>query len=129
MTVGIGIDVVDVARVARLIARHPERALQRLFTLREVDYCCAHVRHEQHYAARIAAKEAAYKALSAAAPPYARGIAWKDIEIVVRLGESPALELHGTARRVADTLGVRRTFVSLTHADRVAAAVVVLESD
>jgi holo-[acyl-carrier protein] synthase len=127
--VGIGIDVVDIARVTRLVARHPERALHRLFTLREVDYCRLRARSADHFAARIAAKEAAYKALSAASGPEARGIAWKDIELVARAGSAPTLELHGPARRAAEVLGVRRALVTLTHSDGIAAAVVILDSE
>ncbi len=127
--VGIGIDVVDIARVARLIARHPERALARLFTPREAEYCRRRARSAQHLAARIAAKEATYKALSAAPGARARGIAWTDIEIVARAGAPPTLELHGDARRAAEALGVRRALVTLTHGDGTAAAVVVLDSE
>jgi holo-[acyl-carrier protein] synthase len=129
MIVGIGIDIVDIARVARLVGRHPERALQRLFTLREVDYCRVRARSADHFAARIAAKEATYKALGGAPAAQARGIAWKDIEIVARTGAPPTLELHGSARRAADALGVRRALVTLTHDAMTAAAFVILESE
>jgi len=130
MIVGMGVDVIDIARVERLVARHPERALQRLFTLREVDYCRARIRSAQHYAARLAAKEAAFKALTAGTNARPLGaIAWKEIEIIARGGSAPTLELHGQARRAADAAGARRVLVSLTHSDHTAAAVVILDSE
>lgn len=142
MIVGLGIDMIDIARVERLVARHPERALQRLFTLREVDYCRARMRSAQHYAARLAAKEAAFKALTGGPSARQLGsggggggggaagtIAWKEIEVIMRAGSAPALELHGQARRAADAAGARRVLVSLTHSDHAAAAVVILDSE
>ncbi len=127
MIVGIGLDLLEIARVTQMVALHEERALRRLFTFREIDYASRHAHPTRHYAARLAAKEAAYKALSG--NDLARAINWKDIEVVVREDGQPILELHGHAKRRAAELGVTRAWVTLTHSEATAAAVVVLESD
>jgi holo-[acyl-carrier protein] synthase len=123
--VGLGIDLVDVSRVERLIARHADRALRRLFTPGEIEYARARVRPALHYAVRLAAKEAAYKAL--AGNELARGIGWRELEVVAREGSSPSIELHGVALARVEQLGARTVHLSLSHTDTAAAAVVVIE--
>jgi len=122
---GIGIDLVDIARVDKLLDAKGERALLRLFTSDEVAYALARPLPAQHLAARLAAKEAAFKAL--AGNSLARGIGWREIE-VVRGEERPTLALHGRAADRAAELGVTSVWISLTHSATTAAAVVVLES-
>lgn len=124
---GIGIDLADIGRIARLLARHPERARARLFTAAECAYCDRRGAPAQHFAARFAAKEAAYKALSGSAE--ARHIHWQEIEVANSpLDGRPALLLHGLAAKRAAELGVVTVHVTLTHSDQIAAAVVVLEA-
>ena len=127
MIIGIGIDLVDIERVERLIKGREERVLKRLFTFREVDYAQARAEPWRHYAARLAAKEATYKAL--AGNDLARAINWKDIEVVTHSDGRPSLHFHGYARRRAAQLNVTRSFITLTHSNFTAAAMVVLESD
>ena len=124
MIVGIGVDVVDISRVGRVIERQTERFVNRVFTPAEQEYCRQHRNPAPHYAARFAAKEAAFKALGTG---WARGVTWLDVEVRRRSNEAPTLELHGEARRYGDTLGVRATHVSLSHSDAVAVAMVVFE--
>jgi holo-[acyl-carrier protein] synthase len=124
--VGLGIDAIDIARVERLIARHPDRAVMRLFTAREAAYARARIRPAVHFAARVAAKEAAYKAL--AGNDLARAIGWREIEVIVGPDGSPMLALSGKAARRAAQMHAERVWVSLTHSDHAAAAVVILES-
>jgi len=123
---GIGIDLVDIARVDRLLDDKGERALRRLFTADEVSYALARPLPGQHLAARLAAKEAAFKALSG--NQLARGIGWKEIE-VIRGDHGPTLALHGRAAKRAAELGVTSIWVSLTHSATTAGAVVVLEGE
>ncbi len=127
MIIGIGIDLVDIARVAQLVADKGERAMTRLFTEGEAAYAAKRAEPARHLAARFAAKEAAYKAL--AGTEHARGIGWRDIEVVVEWDGRPTLRLHGRAAERAAELGITRMHISLTHADTTAAAVVVLEAD
>jgi holo-[acyl-carrier protein] synthase len=124
---GLGMDLADIDRIARLLARHPERARRRLFTEGERAYCDRRGEPARHFAARFAAKEAAYKALSGTEE--ARHIHWQDIEVANSpLDGRPMLRLHGAAAKRAAELGVSVIHVTLTHSDHVAAAVVVLES-
>ncbi len=126
MIVGIGIDVIDLARVTRLLAAKGDRAIRRLFTDGEAAFVARRTDPIRHFAARLAAKEAAFKAL--AGNELARGIGWRDIE-VVREDSHPALLLHGRAGRRAEELGLSRSWLTLTHSAMTAAAFVVLERD
>jgi holo-[acyl-carrier protein] synthase len=123
--VGLGMDLVDIARVEALVARYGERATHKLFSDGEAAYAHARVQPGRHFAARFAAKEAAFKAL--AGNELARTIGWRDIEVEIGRDGQPSLRLHGPAARRAAELGVRRALVSLTHSDASAAAGVVLE--
>lgn len=125
MILGIGIDLVDVARARRLLDAKGERALARLCTEREAAYVRAHPAGAPSFAARLAAKEAAYKAL--AGTDEARGIGWQEIEVERAEDGRPLLVLTGLAKARAEALGVKRIHVSLTHTDTSAGAVVVLE--
>lgn len=124
MIAGVGIDLVDIARVARLLDTKGERALRRLFTVDEIAYALPRALPAQHLAARLAAKEAAFKALSG--NTLARGIGWREIE-VVRGEVRPTLALHGRAAERASELGVTSIWLSLTHSATTAGAMVVLE--
>lgn len=127
MIVGIGVDMVEVARMRRLLDRKGERALARLFTEGERAYAAAHPEPARQLAARAAAKEAAYKALSG--NDLARAIGWRELEVDSRLGRSPILVLHGRAQERANELRVARVHLSLTHTEHAAAAFVVAERD
>lgn len=125
MIVGIGTDLVDIARVEKMLAGHSERLLARLFTAAEVAYAQARSRPAIHLAARIAAKEAAFKALSGS--DEARLIGWREVEVVRADHDGPSLVFHGRAATRALELEVQRAWLSLTHTDSAAGAVVVLE--
>ena len=127
MIVGLGVDIVDIARVERMLAVHRERALQRLFTPNEERYCNAKRRPAQHFAARLAAKEAAFKALSGSEE--ARAIVWREIEIAIESDGRPTLSLHGRAAARAAELGAVRFWVSMAHDSGSAHATVLLEGD
>jgi holo-[acyl-carrier protein] synthase len=122
---GLGVDAVDIARVNQLLERHSDRVVARLFTPGEATYACSRPDPVRHYAARLAAKEAAYKAL--AGNDLARAIGWREIEVVPTLDGSPALTLHGRAARRAAEIGASQVWVSLTHSDSSAVAVVIVE--
>ena len=126
MIIGIGIDLVEVARVDRLLGRHPRRALERLFTAREVEHCRGSHHPAESYAARFAAKEALFKALGTG---WTAGAAWREVEIVSDAAGAPRLHLHGETDRLAGARGVQRTHVSLTHTRDLAGAYVVLEGE
>jgi holo-[acyl-carrier protein] synthase len=124
--VGLGVDIVEIARAARLLESYGGRALARTCTDAEAAYVRARPRPAQHFAARLAAKEAAFKAL--AGSERARLVGWREIEVIAADGGPPGLRLHGTARERGDELGVRGAWLSISHGDSSAVAVVVLES-
>lgn len=125
MTVlGVGLDLVTVERVERLLRKSGERALRRLLTDRERAYCEGQAAPARHVAARVAAKEAAYKAFQGAS--HARGIAWREMEVTREADGRPGLTLHGRALAAANELKVAALFVSLSHTDDHAVAIVVL---
>lgn len=127
MIAGVGIDLVDIARVERMLDGKRDRILARLFTEAERAYALARARPAMHLAARLAAKEAAFKAL--AGSDEARLIGWREVEVVSPTGGGiPSLRFHGRADLRARELGVARMFLSLTHTDSTAGAVVVLET-
>lgn len=125
MIAGVGIDLVEIARVEKMFDGKGDRMLERLFTPEEVAYAKARARPAMHLAARLAAKEAAFKAL--AGSDDARLIGWREVEVVPRDGRSPTLVFHGRADARYRELGIRHVWVSLTHTDTTAAAVVVFE--
>jgi holo-[acyl-carrier protein] synthase len=122
--VGIGIDATDIPRVAEAIARFGDRFLQRVFTAGEIAYCMRHRNPAPHFAGRFAAKEAAIKALGTG---HAGGLSWHDLE-VVREDGPPRLLLHGAAADCAARLLVVRALLSITHAETIAVAQVMLFS-
>lgn len=114
--VGIGVDLVDVDRVAGLLERR-RTAEARLFTDDERTYCRAASPSAQRFAARFAAKEAVGKALGTGV------VAWREIEVTG--GGQPHVRLAGRTAQAASDLGVRRVELSLTHTAAHAAAVAV----
>jgi holo-[acyl-carrier protein] synthase len=126
MIVGLGIDLVEVERMRRLLDRKGERALARLFTDGERRYAAAHREPARQLAARAAAKEAAFKALSG--NDLARGIGWRELEVVSSAARAPVLLLHGRALARAAELGVVKVHLSMTHSELAACAVVIAEA-
>lgn len=115
----LGIDIVDIARLADRMATWPKLA-DRMFTPAEQQYCMSRPSPPQHFAARAAAKEATFKALGEGWPL----VGWTDIEVVS--GENrgrPSLELSG---RAAELAGGATALISLAHDAGVAIAEVLL---
>jgi holo-[acyl-carrier protein] synthase len=123
--VGIGVDAVDIDRIERMFASKSERMLNRLFNAGEVAFLSAKRSPAQHLAVRLAAKEAAYKALSG--NELARGIGWRDVEVISRPDGAPELRLHGRAAERFAELAATTIHVSLTHSTATAIAVVIIE--
>ena len=126
MIIGIGVDLVEISRVRTMIASQGDRALLRLFTENEREYCSDMANPARHFAVRVAAKEAAFKALSGTQE--ARAIGWREMEVELDEIGRPSLRLHGRASARAKELGVVKSWISLSHGDDLATAFVVLES-
>jgi len=122
---GLGIDVISVTRVSRALATFGERFEERVFTDAERHDCAKRLDRDQALAARFAAKEACLKALGTG---WRKGFALRHVEVVRGAGGAPTLRLSGRVAEQAQSLGVHRLHVSLTHDDDVAAAAVVLEA-
>jgi holo-[acyl-carrier protein] synthase len=116
---GIGIDVVEVDRIASAIERYGEIFLNKLFTAAEREYCAAQKKPELHYAARFAAKEAVSKALGTGIGGQA---GWLDLEIIRDVSGAPRLALQGAAETFTRQQGITEIQISLTHARDYAAA-------
>ena len=125
MVIGVGTDLMEIARIAQSIDRFGERFLERVFTAREIAYCRRKKNAAESFAARFAAKEAAAKALGTG---ISRGIGWLELEVAREPGGRPTLELTGRAAERARELGVARVSLSLTHSRDTALAVVMMES-
>lgn len=122
MIVGLGLDLAEVPRIAEMVERWGERFTRKLFTERERAFAAARANSAQHLAARFAAKEATLKALGVP-----KGLSWHEMEVVGGGRQRPQMILTGQALRAAEALGVTRLHLTLTHADTVAAAVVIAE--
>jgi holo-[acyl-carrier protein] synthase len=123
---GVGVDLVEVARVRTMLAEKGAHVFDRLLTPGEAEYCRSKADPAESVAVRLAAKEAVYKALQGS--PEARGIGWREIEVVRAADGRPDVVLAGLAAQRARELGVSRIFVSLSHTHAVAVATAVLEA-
>src|SRR6266581_5447768 len=125
MITGIGIDVIQNERIRDSLQRFGDRFLNRIYTEGEIEYCRKCAQPEIHYAARFAAKEAAFKALGTG---WAAGVKWKDVEVERLASGKPELHLYGEALARATSMASGRFYVSLTHDQLVSCAVVKLEA-
>jgi holo-[acyl-carrier protein] synthase len=119
--IGIGIDLEETIRVERVFSS--PRALARVFTPREIDYCQPKRNCFQHLAARFAAKEAVFKALGTG---LSGGLHWTDAEVRNEPSGEPYLILSGPTKALAERLGVQTILVSLSHSRHYAIAQVML---
>lgn len=121
---GLGLDLVDRQRIQRLLERHGEAFLRRVFLDGEVRSGLGAAGKAAHVAGLFAAKEATMKALGTG---WAEGVGFRQIEVFRQASGAPSLRLHGEARRRADVLGVRNLWLSISHDGASAVAVVILE--
>ncbi|MBU1228101.1 MAG: holo-ACP synthase [Actinobacteria bacterium] len=109
--VGLGVDLADIDRVGRVLARYP-RFAERCFTAHEREYAFRFAKPERRLAARFAGKEAVMKSMGAGW----RRIRWQDIEITG--GGKPTVRVSGTAARRAEMLGIIGFEITITHTDK-----------
>jgi holo-[acyl-carrier protein] synthase len=125
LIVGLGLDIAEIDRIEAAITRHGTPILERLYTPAEVAYCESHRNKFERYAGRFAAKEAAMKALGTG---WRRGVRWRDIEVIREASGKPSLALKGTAKRIAEGLGVKNISLTITHSGNLALAEVIFEN-
>jgi holo-[acyl-carrier protein] synthase len=116
--VAVGVDIIEIARIQRVLDIYGERFLNRVYTERERERYRTRV---QELAARFAAKEATSKALGTGII----GIRWREMEVLPNRRGKPVLILHGRAKERAELLGLTDFSVSLTHSRGDAMAFVV----
>lgn len=124
MIVGLGLDIAEIDRIEAAVVRHGAPFIERLFTPAEAAYCQRYKSPYERYAGRFAAKEAAMKALGTG---WARGVRWRDIEVVREPSGKPTLQLHGVAGQIAESLGVKHIALTITHSGNLAVAQVIFE--
>ena len=118
--VGHGIDIVETARIRAMVDRHGQHFLDRVFTSAEQAYCAMNPkRYFEHLAGRFAAKEAVLKVLGTG---WRGGIAWTDVEVTKEASGLPRIVLTGESARIAETIGIARWHISISHIETHATA-------
>ena len=110
--IGIGTDITECLRIARMIERHGELFIDRVYTPEEIQYCQRRKQATQHFAGRWAAKEAILKALGTG---WRRGISWRDIDVRNEPSGKPTVAVRGGAKDVIEQLGIAEIQISISH--------------
>ncbi len=119
---GIGVDLCSIERFIRL--KEDTHFLQRIFTPSEIEYCQKKKKSEECFAVRFAAKEAFMKALGTG---YAKGVSFKEIEIVKDENGQPSIKLNGLTNEIYIKSGASKVMLSLSHERQMAIAMVFIE--
>ncbi len=109
---GIGTDITECLRIARMIERHGELFLERVYTPEEIRYCQNRMQATQHFTGRWAAKEAMLKALGTG---WIKGITWRDVEVRNEPSGKPIALVHGGAKEVMQQRGITDLLISISH--------------
>ena len=125
MILGVGIDIIEVARIQGSLERFGERFLRRILHEDEIAYCRTHKNPAPFIAARFAAKEAISKAFGTG---IGSQLGWQDMEVKRRDSGEPYVVLHGRGAELLAKRGGRVVLISLSHTELNAAAVTILES-
>ena len=121
---GIGVDLVECARIERSLDRFGEKFLHRVFTEGEIEYSMSMKFPARHLAARFAAKEAVSKAFGTG---IGKSMGWRDIDVHKKPSGEPFLVLAGGAEKLAKERGVTNALITLSHSEQHAVATIVLE--
>ena len=121
MVIGIGVDIIEIDRVKESIDKFGDHFLNKIYTEKELKYCLEKSDKYQHLAARFAAKEAVYKALSSG---WNKNIGWKNIEITNESNGMPIVTLNG---EVKNFLSPQKSLkISISHSRDYVAAVAII---
>jgi len=124
MILGVGIDIIEVARVKASHERFGERFARRILHANEIAYCLSHKEPAPFIAVRFAAKEAISKAFGTG---IGASLGWLDMEIRRQASGEPFVVLHGKGKKLFKSRRAKNLFVSLSHTANYAAATAVLE--
>ena len=114
-----GIDIIEIDRIQNVLFKHPSRFLTKIFTEYEIGYCRGRA---TQLAARFASKEAAMKALGTGT----RGVGWKEVEVQRLRSGKPYIILHGRAKKRAESMGITKIELSISHSKNLATAMVIM---
>jgi holo-[acyl-carrier protein] synthase len=120
--IGVGIDIVDVKRIEDAVNKR-KRFLERIYTQEEIKLNPRGEFRFQELAGRFAAKEAFFKAIKTG---WRRGVTFSDVIVLNEKSGAPYIKLTGRAKAIADSLGVRNIFVSISHTDELATGMVII---
>jgi holo-[acyl-carrier protein] synthase len=123
--IGIGVDLVECERIQHSLDRFGDRFLRRVFTNGEIEYSMSMKFPARHLAARFAAKEAVSKAFGTG---IGKSMGWQDMDVRKKESGEPFLVLSGGAESLSKDRGVTKTFITLSHTDHHALAMIVLEA-
>ena len=124
MILGLGIDIIEVARIAASLERFGERFGEKILLPAETAYCLQHRNPAPFVAARFAAKEAISKAFGTG---IGAALGWRDMEIAHKPTGEPFVVLHGKGRELFAARQAKQLLVSISHTDNYAAVTAVLE--
>ncbi len=124
MIYGIGIDIVNIARIDRSIHKYGKTFLQKVFVPEEISYCQSKAHPAMHFAARFAAKEALSKAIKTG---FSQGVCPKEIEVVKAESGQVSIRLHKKTKEVCKKLAIKNFHLSVSHEKEVAVAQVLAE--
>ena len=124
MILGIGIDIIEVARIAASLEKFGHRFGERILSRAEIEYCLGHRQPAPFVAARFAAKEAISKAFGTG---IGAQLGWQDMEIAHRDSGQPYVILHGKGKSLFESRGAKSLHVSISHTEAYAAVTAVLE--
>jgi holo-[acyl-carrier protein] synthase len=124
MILGVGIDIIEVARITASLERFGERFGQRILLPDEQAYCLSHKHPAPFVAARFAAKEAISKAFGTG---IGAALGWQDMEIAHRQSGEPFVILHGKGEQLFKARKAKQILVSISHTQAYAAVVAILE--
>ena len=121
MVVGLGIDIIEIARVKKSIDEYGSLFLNKVFTEDEINYCNNKFNRYQHFAARFAAKEAVYKAMASG---WKEGLRWKDIEIENEPTGMPKVKPSGKLKNFLSSN--KELKISISHSDNYVTCVAII---
>src|SRR5262245_39716523 len=124
MILGIGTDIIEVARIRASHEKFGERFLKRILLPAEIAYCLSHVNPAPFLAARFAAKEAISKAFGTG---IGKDLGWQDMEVGRKESGEPFVILHGGGRVLFESRGASRFQLTLSHTENYAVAMAILE--